>query len=253
MTARSIKTTGRIVGGLFLSAFALYGGGSVLIKAATDGATAVPENATSVAQLSTGATLVLANSAAVAGIGVLASRVLRRRARRTARIYLGTRATEAALLALAPVGTLVLVALARGGVETSDGSASAVTALARAAVESREPTYWLAMTTLGVGSVFFCRTLLASALLPRLLAVWGMVGYAVFAVGSALQLAGYQAGLPLSVPGGLFEVAAGSYLLVKGFGPGTPGDQSRGSFVKSSDLIVTGTVRDGCRTRPMSM
>jgi Domain of unknown function (DUF4386) len=222
VTATRIKTTGRVVGGLFLSAFALYGGGSFLVKAATDDATALPENATSVGQLSTGATLMLANSAAVAGIGVLASRVLRRRARPTARAYLGTRAAEAALLAVAPASTLVLVALAREGGETSDGSVSALTAVARAAVENSESTYWVAMTTLGVGSVPFCRTLLTSALLPRPLALWGMVGYAIFAGGGALQLVGYKVGLPLSVPGGLFEVAAGSYLLVKGFGPPMP-------------------------------
>jgi hypothetical protein len=222
VTATNIKATGRVVGGLFLSAFALYGCGSFLIKAATDGTTALPENATSAAQLSTGATLMLANSAAVAGIGVLASRVVRRRSRRTAGLYLGTRAAEAALLALAPGSTLVLVALARGGDEASDGSVAALTALARAAVENSESTYWVAMAALGLGSVFFCRALLTSALLPRLLAAWGMVGYAIFAVGSVLQLAGYEVGLLLAVPGGLFEVAAGSYLLVKGFGPATP-------------------------------
>ena len=48
MTATTIKATGRVVGGLVLSAFALYGGGSFLIKSATDGSTALPENATSV-------------------------------------------------------------------------------------------------------------------------------------------------------------------------------------------------------------
>src|ERR671920_409094 len=117
-TATTTGRTGRVVGGLFLSAFALYGGGSFLSKAATSGRAALPENADSLGRLSTGATLMLANSAAVGTIGVLASRVLRRRARRTARVYLGTRAAEATLLALAPTGTLVLVALTRKGVET---------------------------------------------------------------------------------------------------------------------------------------
>jgi hypothetical protein len=252
VTATSIRTTGRVVGGLFLSAFPLYGGGTLLVRAATGGAPALPENAASPGRLATGSTLLLANSATVAAIGVLASRVLRRRARRVARIYLVTRAAEGTLLALAPVSTLVLVALGRRGVETSGASGLAPTALARAAVENSESTYWTAMAALGVGSVFFCRTLLTSALLPRPLAVWGMAGYAIFAAGSALQLAGHEVGLPLSAPGGLFEVAAGSYLLVKGFGPASPA-QSRGSFVNSSDLMVTGTVREGCRTRPMSM
>jgi hypothetical protein len=119
------------------------------------------------------------------------------------------------------VSTLALVALDRAGAGTSDLSVP-LTALARAVVENSESTYWVAMAALGVGSVFFCRTLLAFELLPRLLARWGMVGYAAFAAGSALQLAGYQVGLILSVPGGLFELAAGSYLLVKGFGPARP-------------------------------
>jgi hypothetical protein len=39
MTATTIKKTGRVVGGLFLSAFAFYDGGSALIKAATGSTT----------------------------------------------------------------------------------------------------------------------------------------------------------------------------------------------------------------------
>jgi hypothetical protein len=224
MTALTTRTRGRVVGGLILSAFGLYGGGNALIKAATGGAPALPENAASPGRLSTGATLVLANSAAVAGIGVLGSRVLRRRARRTAQVYLGTRAAEATLLALAPASTLGLVARARRGALTSDGAGPAAGALARAAVQHSESTYWVAMAALGVGSVPFCRTLLTSELLPRPLAAWGMAGYAIFAAGSALQLAGYKVGLALSVPGGLFEVVAGTYLLVNGFDPPGPRD-----------------------------
>lgn len=73
------------------------------------------------------------------------------------------------------------------------------------------------MAVLGVGSIFFCRALLKSALLPRFLAVWGMVGYTVFALGSVLEIAGYGVGFALSAPGGLFEVTAGVFLLIKGF------------------------------------
>jgi hypothetical protein len=224
MTALTTQTSGRVIGGLILSAFGLYGGGNAVIKAATGGRPALPENADSVARLSSGATLMLANSAAVAGVGVLSFRVLRRRARRTALVYLGTRAAEATLLALAPASTLGLVGLARRGAETSDGAVPTVSALARATVKHSESTYWIAMGGLGAGSVPFCRTLLTSALLPRPLAAWGMAGYAIFAAGSALQLAGYKVGLALSVPGGLFEVAAGTYLLVNGFHPAQPMD-----------------------------
>jgi Domain of unknown function (DUF4386) len=216
------RKTGHIVGALFLSGFFLYGGGSFLVASTTDSANQLPDNAASLGQLSAGATLLLLNSVAVATIGTLAFRVLRRRHHRSANLYLATRTIEAVLLALAPLGTLTLTLLTRGSAETSMATDSGLQSLARTAVENSHSAYWLAMATLGVGSIFFCLALMRSALLPRFLAVWGMVGYAVLALGSVLELAGYGVGLTLSAPGGLFEVAAGSYLLVKGFRVAVP-------------------------------
>jgi hypothetical protein len=211
------RTAGRAVGGLILSAFFLYGGGSLLVDSTTGATAPVPENAASLEHLSVGAILLLLNSAAVATIGVVAFRVLRRRHRRTANAYLAIRTVEAVLLALAPLSTLALALLARGDSNASTDTGSRWEDLARIAVDNSEAMYWLAMATLGLGSIFFCRALLRTALLPRFLAIWGMAGYAVFALGSVLQLTGYGVGLVMSAPGGLFEVVAGCYLLVKGF------------------------------------
>jgi hypothetical protein len=138
-----------------------------------------------------------------------------------------TRTAEAVLLALAPPGMLTL---ARQGAETSNATDSGVQGLARTAVESGQSAYWLAMTALG-RSIFFCGALLRSALLPRLLAIWGIVGYAVLALGGVLELAGYGVGLVLSVPGGLFEVAAESFLVAKGF---------RQAVTRGDDAVLTG-------------
>jgi hypothetical protein len=218
---------GRVIGALFLSAFVLYGGGEFLVASTTDNATPLPQNAASLGLLSAGATLLLLNSLAVATIGTVAFHVLRRRHHRIAAIYLVTRSVEAGLLALAPLGTLMLALLARGSVEAPNARDSGLQGLARAAVENGQTAYWLAMATLGVGSVFFCWALMRSDLLPRFLAAWGMVGYAIFAVGSVLELGGYEVGLILAAPGGLFEVAAGCYLLARGFkaaGPDSPAD-----------------------------
>jgi hypothetical protein len=220
--AMTTRTVGRVVGALFLSAFFLYGGGSFLVASATSGATPLPENAASLGQLSAGAVLMLLNSGAVAAIGALAFRVLRRRDRRTAYAYLATRTVEGVLLALAPLAMLTLVFLARQSAEASKVSGSGLAPLARTAVENSQSAYWVAMAALGVGSIFFCRALLRSAFLPRFLAAWGMVGYGVFALGSVLEIAGFGVGLALSAPGGLFEVATGSFLLVKGFRQAMP-------------------------------
>jgi hypothetical protein len=211
------RTAGRAVGGLFLSAFFLYGGGTFLVASTTGGATPVPENAASLGQIAAGATLLLLNSAAVVTIGALAYRVLRRKHLRTAVAYLATRTVEAVLLALAPLGMLTLALLTPGGAETPNVTGSGLSGLARTLVGNGDSAYSIAMATLGVGSIFFCWALLRSGLLPRFLAVWGMAGYAIFALGSVLELSGYGVGLAMVVPGGLFEIAVGCYLLAKGF------------------------------------
>ena len=90
----SNRTTGRIVGVLFLAAFLCYGVGSAIVDRPF------------------GPALMLLNSVVVAAIGVLVFRVLRRQHLRTAATYLTARALEAALLA---VGVLLLVGM--GSVE----------------------------------------------------------------------------------------------------------------------------------------
>jgi hypothetical protein len=93
------------------------------------------------------------------------------------------------------------------------------------------------MAALGLGSVLFCRTLMTSAPPASPSGDVGNCGYTIFAIGSMLQLAGYDVGLALSVPGGLFEVAAGSYLLVKGFGEPM---QERADVADARGHIATG-------------
>jgi hypothetical protein len=73
------------------------------------------------------------------------------------------------------------------------------------------------MIAVGLGGLVFCRVLFRSALVPRLLAAWGLVGYAIFAAGAVLEVLGYGVGLALSVPGGLFELALGVLLIGRGF------------------------------------
>jgi hypothetical protein len=83
--------------------------------------------------------------------------------------------------------------------------------------EGNSLAYQVAMLILGVGSVPFCLALLRDQFVPRWLAIWGMVGYAVLAAGALLELVGLAVGLVLAIPGGLFEVALGVILMVRGF------------------------------------
>lgn len=53
--------------------------------------------------------------------------------------------------------------------------------------------------------------------MPKFLAVRGLAGYAIFPAGAILEILGHNAGVALSIPGGLFEIAFGILLIAKGF------------------------------------
>ena len=78
--------------------------------------------------------------------------------------------------------------------------------------------YSVAEAGLGIGSLFFCALLFRTGLVPRFLAVWGFIGYACFAGGNLLELFGVAgAGLVGAIPGGLFELTFGIWLIARGF------------------------------------
>ena len=177
------RTIARIVGTLMLAAFLLYGIGSSIATTASPGVL-----------LATGTVMMLLNTVAVIAIGALMLPILRPHAPAIAVGYLATRVFEGAFLA---VGAIALLA----GFDSTNFLA-----------------YNIAMAGLGVGSLFLCVALSRSRLVPQLLAVWGFVGYASFAAGCFLELAGVAgAGLLSTVPGGLFEIFFAIWLIARGF------------------------------------
>jgi hypothetical protein len=52
---------------------------------------------------------------------------------------------------------------------------------------------------------------------PAFTAVYGLVGYAIFLTGAMLEILGHNAGMALSLPCGLFEIAFGALLIAQGF------------------------------------
>ena len=183
----SVRRTARIVGVLFLAGFLTYGVGSVI-------ATGNADRGGSTALLVTGAALMLFNSAFVIGIGVLMFPILRAHNEAIAAGYLGTRIFEGVGLAIGVVSLIVLT--------SSD------------AIDANSVSYNVAEAGLGIGSLFFCALLFRTGLVPRFLAVWGFIGYACFAGGNLLELFGVAgAGLVGAIPGGLFELTFGIWLM----------------------------------------
>lgn len=182
-TIRSTRSTGlqlegRVFGGLVLAAFVLYGIGAAL----------APDPM--------GVLLVALNSVAVTILGVIGFRLLRFQARRVAVGYLAARGIEAVML-LGGIAVLVFAA---------DGA------------DLNSTAYLLGMLALAIGSVPFCQELGRGGWLPYWFARWGMVGYAALAAGSMLELAtGQPVAVLFAIPGGLFEVGLGLFLVRRGF------------------------------------
>ena len=213
----STKTIGRIVGVLFLLAFVVYLTGGALVDSAAGTPAVLSDVATNRMQISTGALLMLANSAVVVGIGVLVFPILRRHDERSAHTYLLTRVFEATVLAVGVLFTLLLIPLAQEYADAGAADASVLGSVARVAQEANQYSMRIAMVGLGLGSLLFCRVLFRARLVPRPLAVLGLVGYATLAAGETLVTLGYDLSMAHYAPGGLFEVAVGVLLIVKGF------------------------------------
>ncbi len=190
----SVRRPARIVGALFLAGFLSYGVGNLIATGNVRSA----DGSGSTALLVTGAALMLLNSAFVIGIGVLMFPILRPHNKDIAAGYVGTRIFEGVVLAIGVVTLIVLT-----GERAKDVNAV---------------FYSVAEVGLGIGSLFFCALLFRTGLVPRFLAVWGFIGYACFAGGNLLELFGVAgAGLVGAIPGGLFELTFGVWLIARGF------------------------------------
>ncbi len=193
----------RWIGGLFLAAMVLYGVGNTLISSSSMTSDSL--------RLGLGILLSFGNSVAVVVLAVMIYPYLETYNKRIALGYLCARLVESLLLA---VGMVSLVSVV--GLQQSHPNVDAVQVIVMAAQKSNFWAYQLAMLTLGVGSIGFCYALWKLKWVPTFLAIWGLVGYLGLALGAISELFGYPIGLIMSLPGGLFEVAFGIWLCLKG-------------------------------------
>ncbi|MDF7817542.1 DUF4386 domain-containing protein [Runella sp. MFBS21] len=197
----------RWIGGLFLAAMVLYGVGNTLISSTLDSSSTALDRL----NLGLGILLSFGNSMAVVVLAVVIYPYLEIYNKRIALGYLCARLFEALMLA---VGMISLLSVA--GLEQSHPKVDAAQLIVMVAQKSNFWAYQLAMLTLGVGSIGFCYTLWKLKWVPTFLAIWGLVGYLGLALGAIFELFGYPIGLIMSLPGGLFEVAFGIWLCLKG-------------------------------------
>jgi hypothetical protein len=217
------RTAARIIGILILAGWFTYGPGGAI----TASIVAAPDTLANVAAnrmtFTAGAVVMLLNSAAVVGIGVMWFPILKRHSEPVALSYLATRTLEAVFLTVGVISLLSLAELGQAHASADAAAGAHFETLSTVAVQLNDLSYQTGMATLGLGSMFFCHLLFRTGLVPRTLAAWGFIGYAVFAVGMVLDMFGFGVGLLLTIPGGLFELVFATWLIVKGFQPSATG------------------------------
>lgn len=170
----------RIIGLFFLLAFVFYGLGRNYFESEE------------LVEKYIGTFLIIANSFLILFIGIFLRKTLCNHNILIGNIYLISRIFEAIALASIVLNLIPAISI------------------------SMDYGYFLAMLVLGIGSIPMCFILYKHKFVPNWLAIWGMIGYAVFAFGFLMELFGKEWSMYLLVLGGLWEVTFAIWLLIKG-------------------------------------
>ena len=210
---RSRMIYSRLIGALFLLGFLSYGIGSGLVTSLVGGSNFLSAVAASQTLLLVGAFLMFLNTGVDLGKGILFFPILEKHSKRTALAYLTTMIVEVVLLDVGVLALLMIVPLAKHA-----GEAGAQT-IGSVLVQSNAMAYQMGEMTLGVGAVVLCVLLFRTRLIPRWLAISGLIGYPILVTGTIAEIFGIHIGLYLTIPGFFFELVLPFWLFFKGFQP----------------------------------
>lgn len=198
-----MKAKNITLGALFLLAMAFYMSGSGLIDSSIANISALSFN-----QIKIGVFLEFFNSVAVIGIAALLFQVIKKHSPSIAIIYTSSRIIEAVFLTIASICVLVLCFI------NLDNN----TLVSDILVNLRNLFFQMAMISLGAGSIFFCYILYKNNLIPRIISLFGIIGYTTLFISGWLDIFEYTSiNSILLVPGSIFEIAFPIWLFVKGF------------------------------------
>jgi hypothetical protein len=149
--------------------------------------------------------------------GVLMFPVLKQHSERMAIGYLAFRIVDAVFIAVMVLFVLIQIPLGSEYLKAAASDAPFLQALSAVFAQMQQYAYQIGMSALGVSGLMLCYTLYRAKLVPAWLALWGLAGYAIILVGMLSAVMGSGLGDLSSIPGGLWEVFVGVWLIVKGF------------------------------------
>jgi len=213
----SDRTTARIVGALYLGGMVIGVAGNILIQAILTSPNHLSTIATSGTLLAIGTVFWLATVGGDAAHGVLMFPLLKRGSERVAIGYLTARIVDATFIAVMSLLIVVQIPLGLAYLKSGTPDRSYLTALGAVLTDANAYAYEFGMTAVGVAGLILCSAFFRTRLVPRPLAVWGLVGYSILLCGSVVQILGFDLSSIHAIPGGLWELFIGIWLIAKGF------------------------------------
>jgi hypothetical protein len=211
------RTTAIVVGVVYLAGFVVGLVGNGLIQSilgAPDHLSTVSANSM---MLAIGAILWLMAVAGDAAHGVLMFPVLKQHSERIAFGYLASRIVDAVFIAVSILFILLQIPLGSEYLKAVVPNTFYLQALSTLSIQANLYAYDIGMIALGLAGLMLNYMLYRAKLVPRWIAVWGLVGYAIIFCGMVSEVMGSGLGLVSSIPGGLWEVFMGVWLIAKGF------------------------------------
>ncbi len=211
------RSTAAVVGSIYLAGFVVGIGGDTLLQSILGAPNHLALVAANSLTVTIGALLWLIAVVGDAAHGVLLYPVLKPHNERIAVGYLAARIMDALFIAVMVLFVLLQIPLGSEYLNAATADAAELQALSNVLMQAKFYVYDMGMITLGISGILLCYTLYRTKLLPRWLAVWGLVGYAIIFCGMVSEIMESGLGLASSIPGGLWEVFVGVWLIVKGF------------------------------------
>jgi hypothetical protein len=211
---RSIE---RIVGALFVLATLASSVGFILLDPVLDDSDLLASVGAHDTLVMLGAFLLLTDAVAVVVISVLLLPILMKHNAHLARLYPASRIVESVVLVIGVVGLLSLVTLSDDYLP-SDADAAAF----RTSADSLLAIYdWGALLGIllffGLAALILNAVLYQSRLIPRWLAIWGLIGAALLLVEGAFESFGADSLGVLSIPIAVQEMVFAGWLILRGF------------------------------------
>lgn len=215
-----------VVGGLFVFAIVVLFVGEALYSPILDSADDPGAAHTQRARVVLGILVEFMAVPAVIMISALLFPILRRHAESLALAYVGVRVLEGAILTVSYVAQLSRLRLSQSYVEggQSDGVAEPLDDLLRSVDDWAGTMGLLYLVTFCIGSLLLFTVLYRARLVPRPIAVWGLLAAVLLLVGTILanlDLAGPLSGAGLQIafaaPIAVAELMLAAWLIVRGF------------------------------------